>query len=108
MESLMFLILFMIVGSGIVNVIKTSNENENLEVSKEKAYIKRKIDNIYIDGNGVLNKTFLIVFAVGNEEVECVMKEKNYKSIPENITGMLTHKGTSFMKFEFDGKIIEI
>lgn len=107
MEGLMFLVLFMIVGSGIVSVVKTSNDNENLEVLKEKAYIKRKVDNVYIDGNGVLNKTFLIVFTVNNEDVECVMKEKDYKSIPENISGMLTHKGTSFMKFEFNDKVIE-
>lgn len=107
MEGLIFLILFIIIGSGIINSINTSKDNEKSEVLKEKAYIKRKIDNTYIDGSGVLNRTFLIVFTVGNEEIECVMREKAYKSIPENINGMLTHKGTSFMKFEFDNKIIE-
>lgn len=107
MEGLMFLALCIIVGSGVVNVINTAKENEKSEVLKEKVYVKRKKDNIYVDGNGVLNKTFQIVFAAGKEEIECVMREKSYKNIPENISGMLTHKGTSFMEFEFDGKIIE-
>lgn len=107
MEGLIFLILFVIVGSGMVNLINESKENENSEVIKEKAYVKIKKDNVYIDGGGILNKTFQIVFTVGVEEVECVMREKDYRSIPENISGMLTHKGTSFMKFEFDDKIIE-
>lgn len=107
MEGLMFLTLCTIVGAGVFNVINESKENEKSEVLKEKVYVKNKKDNIYVDGNGILNKTFQIIFAKGKEEIECVIGEKSYKNIPENINGILTYKGTSFMKFEFDDKIIE-
>lgn len=100
MEGLMFFMLFIVVGSGMVKVAKEINENEKSEILREKAYVKKKIDNMYIDNGGVINKTFKIVFELGMQELECVISEKEYKNIPENINGVLTYKGTSFLKFE--------
>ena len=45
----MFITLFIIVGSGMVNLINESKKNEKSEVLKEKVYVKRKLDNLYVD-----------------------------------------------------------
>lgn len=107
MEKLIFLISFIIIGFGIITLISKLIESKNSEVLSEKAYTKSKIDNRYVDSNGVLNRNLIIVFDIDNKEIKCVVKSEVFEKIPENVSGILTHKGTSFIKFKFDGKVIE-
>lgn len=81
--------------------------NENSPIVSEEAYVKRKINNTHIDANGVSNTTLMIVFTVNSEDIKCVVRHRIYREIPKNTYGILTHKGTRFIKFEFDGQVIE-
>lgn len=106
MEFLMIIIIGLI-GFSIINGIKTFVDNENSEVLSEEAYVKRKIDDSNMDANGVMNTNLIIVFTVKDKDIRCVMRHRAYRKIHKNSKGILTHKGTRFISFEFDGNLVE-
>lgn len=69
--------------------------------------MKKKIDDTSVDANGVMSTTLLIVFTVSNKDIKCRMRHRAYKNISKHTNGMLTHRGTRFISFEFDGNIVE-
>ena len=87
--------------------IKTFIENENSPIISEEAYVKRKINDTHIDANGVANTTLMILFTVNSKDIKCHVRNRIYRGIPKDTYGILTHKGTRFIKFEFDGKVVE-
>lgn len=105
--EVIILIIICLIGFSVITGIKTFFDNENSEVLSEEAYVKRKIDDTHVDANGVMNTTLTIVFTVKDKDIRCVMRHRAYRKIPKNSKGILTHKGTRFISFEFDGVLVE-
>lgn len=100
-------IIIILFAYSIFSGINTFIDNENSPIVSEEAYVKRKINDTHIDANGVTNTTLMIVFTVDSQDIKCHVRNRIYRSIPKDTYGILTHKGTRFIKFEFDGKVIE-
>lgn len=103
-----FTVIFMMffafaIFSGISRFI----DNENSPIVSEEAYVKRKINDTHIDANGASNTTLMIVFTVNSKDIKCHVRNRIYRGIPKDTYGVLTHKGTRFIKFEFDGQVVE-
>ena len=91
----------------IFSGINTFIDNENSPIVSEEAYVKRKIKDTHIDANGIANTTLMIVFTVDSRDIKCRVRNRIYRGIPKDTYGVLTHKGTRFIRFEFDGKVVE-
>lgn len=100
-------IIFGFIALAIFNSIKTFINNENSEILTEEAYVKRKVNDTHMDANGGMNTTLMIVFTVKDRDIKCAMRHRAYRNIPKASKGILTHKGTRFISFEFDGNIVE-
>lgn len=87
--------------------IKRFIDNERSPVVTENAWLRRKRDNTSIDANGVMNSTLSLVFEVDGGTLECVVSGRTYRAVREGAHGLLTHQGTRFRCFVFDGIRVE-
>ncbi len=100
----LFLGVFMVL---IAVNIKRFIDNERSPVVTENAWLRRKRDNTSIDANGVMHSTLSLVFEVEGGTLECVVPGRVYRAVREGANGLLTHQGTRFRSFVWDGKRIE-
>jgi hypothetical protein len=83
-------------------------DNENSPLVTEPAHVVRKINDTHMDANNVMHTTVLIVFALeSGEQIRCVVGHRVYRAIPDGASGMLTHQGTRFYRFESGGIVVE-
>lgn len=82
-------------------------ENERSPVLTEHAYLRRKVTESHLDANGVMNTTLLLVFDLEGKSLKCTVSGRVYRAVREGANGLLTHQGTRFRCFEFDGIRVE-
>lgn len=108
-----FLILFFMIFIGaIVKGIITYIENENSPIISTKANLikKKRNTHTHTDANGItsIDETFILIFQLDTgSEMKFTVKRRIFKSITENQWGNLTFQGTRFMKFQWEGGVVE-
>lgn len=78
-------------------------ENENSPILTEQATVVRRYVDSHTDANGMMHSTSVLVFSTAQGEIRCMVRHGAYRDIPEGAEGMLTHQGTRFYQFVFDG-----
>ncbi|MBK1809115.1 DUF2500 domain-containing protein [Clostridium sp. YIM B02505] len=107
------LILFFIVFIGaIAKGIITYIDNENSPIISTKANLVKKKRNTHThtDANGItsIDETFILIFQLDTgSEMRFTVKRRVFRSIAENQWGSLTFQGTRFIKFQWEGGIVE-
>lgn len=84
-------------------------KNEQSPVLTEPAHLVDKISDTMTDANGHVSTTLLLVFhvGVGEETLKCSVPGRVYRAVQKDVHGMLTHQGTRFRCFEFNGIRVE-
>jgi len=106
--GVLFLILFLgiagwIVGKGVSQFVS----NERSPERAEPVAVVRKIEDCWLDpGTNVMQTTLMIVFDLETGEIRCTVPARIYREIPEGVCGTLTHQGTRFRQFDFDGRTV--
>ncbi len=84
-------------------------QNENSPVITEQAFLKRKKASSYMDANNIMQTTHIVEFEVGKDHqlMKFTVTNRIYRVLEENTIGMLTHQGTRFKAFEWNGTRVE-
>lgn len=82
-------------------------ENERSPVLTEPAHLRKKITESHLDANGVMNTTLLLIFDLEGLTLKCTVPGRVYREVREGADGLLTHQGTRFRCFEFEGIRVE-
>ncbi len=106
MQVLIVIFIIIFVCTLVVN-IKRFIENENSPVVTENAYLRKKINDTHMDANGVVHSSLLLLFDIDGNTIKCVVPGRVYRAVNEGTYGLLTHQGTRFKCFEFNGIKVE-
>ena len=75
----------------------------------QAAILRRKRQYTTTDNNGVISTSYAAEFELreSGESIRCYIPYRAWKALEENTLGQLTHKGTRFRRFEWNGKSVE-
>lgn len=90
----------------LVNIIRFII-NKSSPTLTETAILEKKKKYTHTNGDGMVFVTPVLFFNVEGETIKCNVPEKIYNAVQENTTGTLTHQGTIFRSFEFNGTNVE-
>lgn len=103
-----FIAIFVVLFICILAInVKRFIDNEKSPVITEPAYLKNKKSSTSTDENGCMSTTLYLVFETNDNIIKCTVPNRIYRAVRENTHGMLTHQGTRFKSFEFNGIRIE-
>ena len=96
----------------VVILIRSITEfinNQNSPELTQAAILRRKRQYTTTDNNGVISTSYAAEFELreNGESIRCYISYRAWKALEENTLGQLTHKGTRFRRFEWNGKSVE-
>ena len=83
--------------------------NENSPELTQAAILRRKRQYTTTDNNGAISTSYAAEFEIreSGESIRCHISRRVWKALEENTLGQLTHQGTRFRRFEWNGKSVE-
>ncbi len=83
--------------------------NQNSPELTQAAILQRKRQYTTTDNNGAIYTSYAAEFEIreSGESIRCYVPYRTWKALEENTLGQLTHKGTRFRRFEWNGKSVE-
>ena len=95
----------------VVILVRNITEFFNNENSPEltQAAILRRKRQYTTNNNGVISTSYAAEFEIreSGESIRCHISRRVWKALEENTLGQLTHQGTRFRRFEWNGKSVE-
>lgn len=103
---LLFLCVFVgILLSGITRFL----QNERSPVVTVPAVLTKKKTSSYVDANHVTTTKYFVEFEIGADAgiLRCAVPYRVYRRLEEGVSGTLTHQGTRFQAFAWNGIRVE-
>lgn len=60
-----------------------------------------------MDADGIMNESWILIFDINGTKLRCSVPHRVYRAVSDNTSGRLTHQGTRFMSYEFNGTRVE-
>lgn len=107
--NLLFLLFFCVFAALLIKNIAQFIRNENSPVSTQAAVLETKRRRTSMDANHVSHTTFTAEFLLlpEQERLLCHVPRRVYQDLEEGGRGLLTHQGTRFLRFEWEGHVAE-
>lgn len=107
--SLWIVFVLCIFAGILLSLLSGFMQNKNSPVVTEQAFLIKKENRTHMDANNLLHTEYIASFKLrGNSAVlKCAVPFKVYKQLKEEVSGLLTHQGTKFEAFEWEGFRVE-
>lgn len=105
-----WLILFLCVFFGILlSGIVRFMQNERSPIITEQALLLKKRRCTETDANHMIITNYYVEFETGTDTkfLKCAVSHQIYLQLEEGVSGMLTHQGSRFKAFEWNGMRVE-
>lgn len=89
----------------LITKMSRANAYKKASIMKKQAYLKKLHTRVLPPSYVVLHYAD---FVVGGVEMEYRVNGQTYDQLRENTSGLLTHQGTEFISFDFDGVSVSI
>ena len=103
MTGLFLLVALAVLGVGLYRFWR----NETSPMLTERAEVVRRLDDTHLDPNGAMHETWALEFEIDGQRLRMPVPHRVYRAIPQGARGRLTHQGTRFYRFEWDGQTVE-
>lgn len=87
----------------IVAAIIRFLKNETSPIVTESATLLKKVDDTTVDNDGIMTESLILIFDINGTKLKCGVSSRIYRAVKENTSGQLTHQGTRFISYEFNG-----
>lgn len=84
-------------------------QNENAPLLTQAATLVEKRRVNHRDANNITQTSYTAAFLLAEDqrELRCTLPRRVYNDLEEGAHGLLTHQGTRFQRFEWDGRTVE-
>lgn len=103
MTGMFFLVLLAVVGVSLYRFWR----NESSPILTQAAVVVRRLDDTHMDPNGAMHETWALEFETDGQRLRMPVSHRVYRTIPQGAKGRLTHQGTRFYRFDWDGRTVE-
>lgn len=103
MTGLFLLVALAVLGVGLYRFLR----NESSPTLTQDAVVVRRLDDTHLDPNGVMQETWALEFEIDGQRLRTPVPHRVYRAIPQGSIGRLTHQGTRFYRFDWDGQTVE-